>query len=961
MSRQSPPALACRLFQAVLPVRYRRALLGDLIEEYGLRAEATSPSAATLWFWGQACRSIPFIVGSSLRNGVLRRFLAPHKNLASRRRSERRLREETEERLALETTENLHAGMTEARRQAVLKFGAAEVVREEYHAEQTLPFIENLLQDLRYALRQFANSPGFASIAILTMALGIGATTAIYSVIDATLLHPLPYPQPEQLVRIEDDLPGVGARDVGLSEPEWKDLQLSGIFQYVSPEASGSTNLTGSSQPARIIFKPVAANYFALLGVKPQLGRTFNPEDPTPGFTLEVVISDGLWKRAFGADPQVLGRSLRLDNDAYRVIGVMPASFHDQGRTTDQRNTELWSAAGFSRGSTPRNSRFIPGAIARLKPGLTIAVAQSHLDALVASLQKQFPADYPIESAWSVRLVPLKESVVGDIRQSLMLLLGAVGLVLLISCVNVANLLLARATARGREMAVRQALGAARTRLTQQLLTEGLLLSVLGWLAGLAILFCTKSFLLQLVPESLPRLNDISISWTVLLFALGVSVLAGTIFGLAPAWLARRLDLTCMLRQEGRSSKGSRKQTRMRSVLVVTEFALSLVLMIAAGLLLRSFWNLFKVHLGFDPQHVIAIQTWLPWPNDPKTDIYGTATQEATLLRELLRRGRTLPGVEEAAVGDLAALPLGHGRDDLNRFPLIREGLETQSNQAPLIDASIVSPGYFHLLGMTLLRGRLFNDADSEKTPSVAVINEAMARTFWPNEDPLGKRLKLSPTDTSWTMVVGVIADARTESLAEASVPQIHLSVYQRPAKDLAIFLRGRIDPAAIPDEVREQAQFVDPELPVFEAEMLPEVVSGSLSQRRFSMEMVLLFATTALFLAGLGIYGTISYVVSDRTRDIGVRIALGARRGTILKMILCQGFKLAIAGAALGLVGALIVSHLMAGLLYGVPPNDPLTFLGLTTVLTAVALAACYIPARRAMRVDPIIALRYE
>jgi putative ABC transport system permease protein len=868
-----------------------------------------------------------------------------------------------EEHLALQTEQNLCAGMSpaEARRQAVLKLGTVQTIRENYHTEQSLPFIENLLQDLRYALRQLANSPGFASIAILTMALGIGATTAIFSVVDATLLHPLSFPQPEQLVRIEDDLAGVGARDVGLSLPEWKDLQLSGIFQYVSPEASGSVNLTGSSQPARIIFKPVAPNYFALLGVKPQLGRTFNPEDSTPGFTLEVVISDGLWKRAFGADPQVLGRSLRLDNDAYRVIGVMPAGFHDQGRTTDQRNTELWSAAGFSASTPPplRNSRFIPGAIARLKPGLTIAMAQSELDALVASLQKQFPKDYPAQSAWTVRLVPLSESVVGNVRQPLMLLLGGVGLVLLIGCVNVANLLLARATARGREMAVRQALGAARTRLMRQLLTEGLLLSMLGGLAGLAVLFCAKSFLMQLVPETFPRLNDISISWTVLLFALGVSVLAGTIFGLAPAWLVSRLDLTYMLRQEGRGSKGSRRQTRTRSALVVTEFAFSLVLMIAAGLLLRSFWDLFKVRLGFDPQHVIAIQTWLPWPNDRKTDIYGTATQEATLLRELLRRGRRLPGVEEAAVGDLAALPLGHGRDDLNRFPLIREGLETQSNQAPLIDASIVSPGYFHLLDMTLLRGRLFNDGDSEKTPSVAVINEAMARTFGPNEDPLGKRLKLSPKDTSWTMVVGVIADARTESIAEASVPQIHLSVYQRPAKDLAIFLRGRIDPARIPKEVREQVQSVDPELPVFGAEMLPEVVSGSLSQRRFSMEMVLLFATTALLLAGLGIYGTISYVVSERTRDIGVRIALGARRGTILKMILRQGLELAIVGAAVGLVAALIVSHLMAGLLYGVSANDPITFVGVTIVLTAVALAASYIPARRAMKVDPMFALR--
>jgi predicted permease len=896
----------------------------------------------------------------------LRRFLERLVNFAGRRRADQRLREEMEEHLALQTEENLRAGMpqAEAGRQAALKFGAAETIREGYHGEQSLPFAESLLQDLRYAFRQMVNSPGFTSIAILTVALGIGATTSIYSVVDATLLHPLPYPQPEQLVRIQDDLPGAGARDVGLSVPEWWDLQRSGIFQFVSMGGAGSLNLTGASQPARIFFKPVTPNYFAILGVKPQLGRVFDPQDRTPGFNLEVVISDGLWKRAFGADPTILGRSLRLDNDTYRVIGVMPADFRDQGRTSEERNTELWAGTGFSGDPAPppmRSTRLTLESIGRLQPGLTIEAAQSRLDALVASLQKQFPADYPTQSAWTVRLVPLSESFVGNVRQPLVLLLGAVGLVLLIGCVNVANLQLARASARGREMAVRQALGAARTRLVRQLLTESLLLSVLGGIAGVAILFCVKGALLRIVPESLPRFNEISINWSVLLFALGISVFAGAIFGMAPALQAGLVDPSQMLRQEGRGSKGSRAQTRTRSALVVTEFAVSLVLMIAAGLLLRSFWNLYKERLGFDPQNVIAVQTWLPVPNDPKSDIYGTAAQEATLLREIHRRGMSLPGVEEVAIGDLAALPLGHGHNDLNPFPLIREGHETQEKQAPIIDGSIVSPEYFHLLGITLLRGRLFTDADVEATPSVAVINEAMARTYWPNEDPLGKHFKLKAAIPAWTTVVGVVANARSESLEESRVPQIFLSVYQRRAKDLAIFLRGRLDPAAIPEQVREQVQAVDRELPVFGAKMLPEVVSGALSQRRFSMETVLLFALTALLLAGLGIYGTISYVVGERTREIGVRIALGAQRKSILGLVLRKGLKLAIAGAIVGFAGALIVSHLMAGLLYDVSPSDPLTFVGLTIVLTAVALAACYIPARRAMRVDPNIALRCE
>jgi predicted permease len=879
---------------------------------------------------------------------------------------------EIEAHIEVETERLQEQGLSyeHARAAACRAFGNVTRAQERFYESGRWLWWDHFWHDIRYGLRMLRKSPGFTAVAVLTIALGIGATTAIFSLVDATLLHPLPYPQPEQLVSIEDDLPGVGAQDVGMSVPEWHDLERSGIFEYVSPMGGGgSVNLTGSSQPTRARFLGEAPNYFALLGAKPQLGRAFNPEDRTPGFTLEVLISDGLWRRAFGADPYIVDKNLRLDNDLYRVVGVMPAGYHDPGRTTEERNTEVWLGNNFDAAPAPpprRESRFLPEAIARIKAGLTIAQAQSRVDALVASLQKQFPEDYPLQSAWTVRLVPLTETVVGNVRQSLFLLLGAVGLVLLIGCVNVANLQLARASARGREMAVRQALGAARKRLIQQLLTESLLLSLLGGLAGLAILFCTKGFLLQIVPDSLPRLRDISINRAVLLFALVSSVVAGAIFGLAPALHAGRLDLTRMLKLEGRGSTGSGEQARTRRVLVVTEFALSLVLMIAAGLLLRSFWDLLNVRLGFNPQNVMAVQMWLPVPNDPKTDIYGTAAQEAPFIREVLRRGKTLSGVEEIAVGDRAALPLGHGRNDLNPFPLIVEGRETQSNQAPLVDASIVTPEYFHLLGMMLLRGRSFSELDNETAPQVAVINEAFARTYWPDGDPLGKRLKVNnargaQVNPSWTTVVGVIADARTESLAKSSDPQVYLSLYQRRAKDLAIFLRGRLDPAATPVELRRQVQSVNPELPVFGAQTLNEVVSSSLSERRFSMEMVGLFALTALLLAGLGIYGVISYIVSERTHEIGIRLALGAQRRSILRMVLRQGLGLAIAGAAVGLVCALIVSHLMAGLLYGVRPTDPLTFAGVALLLIGVALLACYIPARRAIRVDPLVALRYE
>jgi putative ABC transport system permease protein len=895
----------------------------------------------------------------------LRRFFIRLSNFTTGRRADQRLREEMAEHVALQTEENLRAGMppVEARRQAALKLGAAQAIREHHNAEQGLPLAENFLFDLRYAFRMLHRSRGFSLIVIATMALGVGATTAIYSVIDATLLHPLPYANPSELVRIEADLPGVGAQDINVSIPEWKDLENSGIFQYVALDGFGSGNLTGSAQPTRIAAKVVTPNYFAMLGVGAQLGRTFDPGDNTPGFNLEVVISDGLWKRAFGADPRILGRTVRLDNDVYHVVGVMPPGFRDQGKTSEERNTEVWSAAGFAAVPFPpplRNSR-LGTAFARLKPGLPVASAQAHIDALVASLKKQYPADYPAQAAWNIRLIPLAETLVGNVRQSLILLFGAVGLVLLISCVNVANLLLARASARGREIAVRQALGAARMRLIRQLFTESLLLFMVGGITGFAVLFCARKFLLQFVPESLPHLNDISISWGVLAFAIVVSVVAGTIFGLAPAWLTSRLNLTATLRQEGRGSSGSRQRSRLRHALVIGELALSLVLLIAAGLLLRSFWDLFKVQPGFNPSRVMAIETWLPVPNDPKTDIYSTATQESVMLREVLRRNRTLPGVEETAVGDRAALPLGHGKDDLNMSPLIREGQDVQSSQPPLIDTSFVSPEYFHLLGMTLLRGRLFVDQDLEDTPSIAVINQAAARTYWPNQDPVGKRVRLRAEKPDWTTIVGVIADARTESLADAAIPQVYLDIYQRWAKDLAFFLRGSVDPAAIAAQVRTQIQSVDPELPVFRAETLKDVLSSSLSVRRFSMEMVALFAATALLLAGLGIYGTISFLVHEQSREIAIRLALGAQRRNILTMVLRQGLTLAAAGAGVGLLGALIVSHLMAGLLYGVSPYDLSTFAGVTAVLTAVAIAASYVPALRAMRVDPITTLHSE
>jgi predicted permease len=909
---------------------------------------------------------------------ALKRVLARLRKFATNGRGDERLREEIQMHLAMLTEENVRCGMApaEAQRQAVLKLGALQAIRERYHSEEGLPLFQNILFDLRYALRMLLRSPGFSFIVIATMALGIGATTAIYSVIDATLLHPLPYPDPAQLIHIEDDLLGIGAEDVGTSIPEWRDLEDSGVFQAVAVAGHGAdVNLTGGAQPERLGFKAVTPNYFAVLRVSAQLGRTFDPRDATPGYNLEVVLSDGLWRQEFGADPQIIGKTLRLDNDDYRVVGVMPRGFRDQGSTSNEQNVDLWLGAGYSGipFSPPQRAlRLRRAVIARLKPGITIAAAQQHLNALVEALKKQYPAEYPPEAAWRVRLIPMSESVIGSSGHSLILLFGAVGLVLLIGCVNVANLLLARATVRRREIAVRQALGAQRTRVIRQLLIETLLLFLLGGISGFGILFCTQHLLMRLIPESLPHLNAITVGWGVLGFALAVALAAGIIFGIAPAWQTSRVDLMGTLRQEGRGSSGTLGRSRTRQVLVVSELALSLVLMVAAGLLLRSFWDLFNVQPGFNPNRALAVQTWLPGPNDPRMDVYRTATQESVLLREILRRARILPGADEVAVGDLSSLPLGHGSGALNPMPIIREGFERKETQAPLINNSIVSPEYFHLLGMPLLRGRLFNNEDQENTLRVAVVNQAAARTFWPDQDPIGKRVHLPPQSNGnrelfnaaplpWTTIVGVIADARVESLASEVTPHIYSSVYQRPTKGIVIFLRGQLDPASIPAQVRKVVQSIDPSLPVFHAETLDEILSDSLAVRRFSMEMVAAFAATALLLAALGIYGTISYLVNEQRREIAIRLALGAQRSKILRMVLERGLGMAAAGAVVGVAGALIVSHLLAGLLFGVSPTDLFTFVSVILVLTMVALAASFVPAMRAMRMDPITTLHAE
>jgi predicted permease len=876
-----------------------------------------------------------------------------------RRRSGSDFNAEIESHLQLEADRLRQTGLSdeEARAAARRAFGNVTMVQERFQESQNMVWWEQLLQDLRSATRLLTRSAGFSAIVVMTIALGVGATTAIYSVIDATLLHPPSYTHPEQLVRLEDDLTGAGSSDIGMSTPEWHDLERTGIFASLAPSDYVNGNLTGSDQPQRVGLFIVAPSYFAVLGVTPQIGRTFDPRDPSRGFNQEVVISNGLWKRAFASDPNILGRTLRLDNDVYHVIGVMPPGFRDPGRSIRERNVDGWAAAGFAAApfSDPpvRSGRDLTGAIGRLSPGLTVSVAQRRLDAFAAAEQRQFPREYPAKSGWRVRAIPLQESVVGDVRQSLLLLLGAVVLVLLIACVNIANLLLARASARRGEMAIRQALGASGARLSRQSLAESLFLSLLGGLLGVGLLLGSHRYLVHLVPASLPSLNEITINWGVLCFALAASIVAAIIFGLAPALNIGRL--------ETRGAKISRQQARTRRVLVITEFALSLVLMIGGCLLLRSFWDLLNVPLGYDPRRIVAVQTWLPQPNDPSTDIYGSAAQVAPFLREVLRRGATLPGVQEVAIGDASSIPLGHDRNDVNQSRISFEGRKIGAEPEPLVGSPIVTPNYFHLLSLPLKRGRLLSEHDNEGAPPVAVVNEAFVRAYLSSDDAIGKRMRVFPftPDSVWTTVVGVVGDARTESLAERSAPMMYLSAYQQPVHSLVVFVRGPVDIAATGVAVRQQVQAVNPALPVFGVQTLTNVVAESLAERRFSMEIVALFALTALVLAALGIYGVISYIVSERTHEIGIRLALGAQRANIMRMVLRQGLALAITGTVIGLAGALVLSGLMSGLLFGVSPTDPVTFAGVAVVLTAVAVVACYVPARRATAVNPTIAQR--
>ena len=823
--------------------------------------------------------------------------------------------------------------------------------------------MNSLLRDVRYAARNLLKTPGFTLVAILTLALGIGANIAAFSIVDGVLLRPLPFPQPGQLVRVFDDLRSSNTKDVGMSVPQfWDYRDRAGIFQDIAVTWLTPANLTDVERPERIEALGTSANYFTMLGAQPALGRVFTQKDEVPGFSNAVVLSDGFWRRQYGADPNVIGKSLRLDGDLYQIFGVMPPGFRHPGKTLETE-VDAYLAAGYNAPPFPvpplRSVRMLPGAIARLKPGLSVAEAQARLETFDASLARDYATDYPAAAGWAPRLVSVQQDLTSNVRAELFVLFAAVGFVLLIACVNLANLLLARSSGRHREIAIRLALGAGRGRLIAQLLTESVLLAFISGCIALITVVALKNALLKFAPADIPRLSDVTISPGVLFFALLVSILTGVVFGLAPALQAASPNQISNLREGSRGSGSSKRQMRVSSALVASEVALSLILLIGAGLLLRSFWQILQVRPGFNPHHVVTAQMWLAVPNDPNQNRYLTTPKRAAFMREVLRRVSALPGVEEASIGGGGSLPLARAR---NQVPFAIEGRPADSERTPVAEFASVSPGHFHVLEIPLLSGRNFTDADDDKGEQVALVDEAFARQYWPGDSPIGKRIKpgsfISAT-TPWLNIIGVVGNVKSDSLETQAVPHIYLSHFQSPRYSAVIYARTAGDPGTIGDAIRREVQAVDPDVPVYAVRSMEEVVARSMAERRFALEILSVFAMIALLLASVGIYGVMAYTFSQRTHEIGIRIALGAQRQHILRMALGEGMILVAFGLAAGLLGALLLTQFLRSLLFAVKPTDPVTFIAIAALLTAVALLACFIPAHRATQVDPLVALR--
>jgi len=883
----------------------------------------------------------------------LRVFIHRLRGLFLKRELEQELEDEIRSHLEMQFEDNLRLGMSpeEARRQARIKLGGVTQTQERYREQRGLPMLETLLQDLRFGARMLKKNPGFTLIAVLTLALGIGATTAIFSVVYHVLLKPLSYHEPEQLVWVwgeqaaRKQMPHTPADFLDYQRRNQSFAQMA-AFRNMS-FALGSAGQ--SAQPERVDGRIVSANYFALLGVAPRLGRSFAPEDGLAGASRLVLLSHSYWQQRFGGEAAIVGQSLTLSGEPATIVGVMPPDFREPGIAlwTNPRQIvpDFVTSARDDLTSVRRNPYL--SVMARLKPGVTLPQAQADMDAITAGLRQEYPDLY---ASKGVRLVALHEFVVGDTKLTLLLLFGAVGLVLLIVCANVANLTMARAATRTKEFALRAALGAGRGRLIRQLLTESVLLAVAGGICGVGLATWGLNLLVALSPKAVPRLAEIRLDWRVLMFALGASLLTGIVFGVLPALTSARVNLNETLKEGGRDAVAGTGQ-RTRGALVAAEVALALVVLVSAGLLVKSFWRLQQVNPGFD---AARLTTMLVWPTEEK---YADIAASRAFIRELSARLEKLPGTEGVAISndlpirgsDASATPVVEGRPPFKPGEGIQVGRHT------------VNAAYFQAMRVPLLRGRALTERDDENAPLSVVINESAANALWPGEDALGKRMKLARLATAWAEVVGIVGDVKHDGLHLDSQPHMYTSHLQFPWATLRITVRSSQGATAVAAAVRGVVQSLDPLQPVSDVRTMETVMADANAGRQLSLVLFSLFAVIALVLACIGIYGVTAYSVSRRTRELGIRMALGAERREVSRLVIRQGMTPVLLGLVTGLTAAFFLTRLMSGLLFGVSTNDPLTFAGIATLLVAIALLACWLPARRATEVDPMVALRSE
>jgi putative ABC transport system permease protein len=804
-----------------------------------------------------------------------------------------------------------------------------------------------LWQDVRFGLRMMAKKPGFTFVGVLALALGIGANTAIFSVVKAVLLSPLPYTNPERLVWIWETNPGADIKVEDASMPNFNDWRTqSQSFEEMAAFTKWAATLTSDGEPERVPGSIVTSRFFSVLGVQPIMGRGITDEENGPKGARVVVLSYGLWQRRFGGNPRVVGQTVKLNGTPYEVIGVMPQGFKEPLPT--QRNAaEMWIPLPMNLAPEVRRSDFL-SVIGRLKPNVTLEQARAEMNTITARLAQQYPES---NTGWSAIILPLRERITGDVRPAMWVLVGVVGFLLLIACANVANLLLARSAARQQEIAVRRALGADRFRLIRQFLTESILLALSGGAVGMILAMWGVELLVRLSPANIPRLDEVRLNWQVLLFTLAVSLLTGIIFGLIPALHATNPNLTEALKEGGRSSTEGVRGARLRNALVVGEIAIALVLLVGAGLMIKSFMRLQGVDPGFKPERILAVDVALPSAK------YKEEAQEVAFWNELLGRVQRLPGVERTSA--VVTLPFTGG--SIISF-LVEGRPEPPPNTVQDAEYRVVTPGYFDTMSIPLVRGNAFTDEHTSNSPAVAIINETMARRYFAGEDPIGKRINLGdPQKSPWRTIIGVVRDIRQQGLDKEPYPQMYSPYAQFPTRAMTLIVRTSASPSSLVPSIRGELSAMDKDQPLYNARTVEQVMSESIAKERFNMLLIAIFAVLGLVLASVGIYGVMSYTVAQRTHEIGVRMALGASTQDVLKMVVRQGMMLALFGTALGLVASFLLTRLMSSLLFNVSATDPLTYVLISLLLIAVALLACLIPALRATRVDPMVALRYE